>query len=149
MPVTSAQYDFIANSLIAEINNNYEFYKQCYEKPMPFFIGVPEIVGDKINIIWDTSYTFDAQGISYSFELASDYTFANPIVKLTDLIIPTAEFDKLKAGQYFVRVIAHDAGGQTQTAFDSYMTEGGKVYGTKCFYVDADGKIVEDVYVED
>ena len=149
MPVTSAQYDIIANSLIAEINNNYEFYKQCYEKPMPFFIGVPEIVGDKINIIWDTSYTFDAQGISYSFELASDYTFANPIVKLTDLIIPTAEFDKLKAGQYFVRVIAHDAGGQTQTAFDSYMTEGGKVYGTKCFYVDADGKIVEDVYVED
>ena len=149
MPVTSAQYDIIANSLIAEINSNYEFYKQCYEKPMPFFIGVPEIVGDKINIIWDTSYTFDAQGISYSFELASDYTFANPIVKLTDLIIPTAEFDKLKAGQYFVRVIAHDAGGQTQTAFDSYMTEGGKVYGTKCFYVDADGKIVEDVYVED
>ena len=149
MPVTSAQYDIIANSLIAEINNNYEFYKQCYEKPMPFFIGVPEIVGDKINIIWDTSYTFDAQGISYSFELASDYTFANPIVKLTDLIIPTAEFDKLKAGQYFVRVIAHDAGGQTQTAFDSYMSEGGKVYGTKCFYVDADGKIVEDVYVED
>ena len=149
MPVTSAQYDIIANSLIAEINSNYEFYKQCYEKPMPFFIGVPEIVGDKINIIWDTSYTFDAQGISYSFELASDYTFANPIVKLTDLIIPTAEFDKLKAGQYFVRVIAHDAGGQTQTAFDSYMSEGGKVYGTKCFYVDADGKIVEDVYVED
>ena len=149
MPVTSAQYDIIANSLIAEINNNYEFYKQCYEKPMPFFIGVPEIVGDKINIIWDTSYTFDAQGISYSFELASDYTFANPIVKLTDLIIPTAEFDKLRAGQYFVRVIAHDADGQTQTAFDYYMTEGGKVYGTKCFYVDADGKIVEDVYVED
>ena len=149
MPVTSAQYDIIANSLIAEINNNYEFYKQCYEKPMPFYIGVPKIVGDKINIIWDTSYTFDAQGISYSFELASDYTFANPIVKLTDLIIPTAEFDKLKAGQYFVRVIAHDAGGQTQTAFDSYMSEGGKVYGTKCFYVDADGKIVEDVYVED
>lgn len=149
MPVTSAQYDIIANSLIAEINSNYEFYKQCYEKPMPFYIGVPEIVGDKINIIWDTSYTFDAQGISYSFELASDYTFANPIVKLTDLIIPTAEFDKLRAGQYFVRVIAHDADGQTQTAFDYYMTEGGKVYGTKCFYVDADGKIVEDVYVED
>ena len=149
MPVTSAQYDIIANSLIAEINSNYEFYKQCYENPMPFYIGVPEIVGDKINIIWDTSYTFDAQGISYSFELASDYTFANPIVKLTDLIIPTAEFDKLRAGQYFVRVIAHDAGGQTQTAFDYYMTEGGKVYGTKCFYVDADGKIVEDIYVED
>ena len=29
------------------------------------------------------------------------------------------------------------------------MTSGGKIYGTKCFYVDANGQIVEDVYVED
>jgi spore coat protein H len=65
------------------------------------------------------------------------------------LTLPRAEFDALPAGQYFVRVIAHDAGGQTQTAFDSYITEKGKIYGTKCFYVGTDGQIVEDVYVEE
>ena len=63
--------------------------------------------------------------------------------------MPCVDFDALPSGQYFVRVIAHDVGGQTQTAFDTYITEKGKVYGTKCFYVDANGQIVEDVYVED
>ena len=31
----------------------------------------------------------------------------------------------------------------------SYNFENGKVYGTKCFYVDAQGQIVEDAYVEE
>jgi hypothetical protein len=33
-------------------------------------------------------------------------------------------------------------------AFDYYVIETGKVYGTKCFHVDAEGNIVEDIYVE-
>ena len=149
MPVTAQQYDIIANSLTDEVKNNYLTYKQSYEKPMPFYIGVPMSDGNNISLIWDTAYTFDAESVTYTFELAKDYRFENPIIKETELIIPTVQFKLLPAGQYFIRVTAQDAGGQTQTAFDSYMTENGKVYGTKCFYVDASGQIVEDVYVGD
>ena len=149
MPVTSEQYDIIATALVDEIKANYQRFKDSFDKPMPFFIGVPQNDGAKISLVWEASYTFDAENISYTFELAKDYTFTNPIVKLENLKIPAAEFDRLPEGQYFIRVKAHDARGQTQTAFDSYMTENGKVYGTKCFYVDASGQIVEDVYVED
>ncbi len=149
MPVTSEQYDIIATTLVDEIKANYQRFKDSFDKPMPFFIGVPQSDGTKISLVWEASYTFDAENISYTFELAKDYTFTNPIVKLENLKIPAAEFDRLPEGQYFIRVKAHDARGQTQTAFDSYMTENGKVYGTKCFYVDASGQIVEDVYVED
>lgn len=148
-PLTSTQYDAVANSLINEVRNNYTSYKQSYENPMPFYIGIPTLDGDKITLLWDTSYTFDVQSITYTFELATDYNFTNPIVKKEGLSLPKVEFDKLSAGQYFVRVTARDSGGQTQTAFDSYITEGGKVYGTKCFYVDKDGNVVEDFYVED
>jgi spore coat protein H len=56
--------------------------------------------------------------------------------------------DKLPAGQYFMRVEAKNESGQTQYAFDYYILGTGKVYGTKSFYVDAKGQIVEDVYVE-
>ena len=148
-PLTATQYDLVANALVNEVRDNYTNYKLSYEKPMPFHIGVPEYAGDHLTLIWDASYTFDVQSITYTFELARDYRFADPLVKLEGLTLPRAEFDALPAGQYFVRVIAHDAGGQTQTAFDSYITEKGKIYGTKCFYVDMDGQIVEDVYVED
>lgn len=149
MPITVSQHNKIVSSLTDEVKNNYQYYKESYDKPMPFFIGVPVSEEDHYTLQWDTAYTFDAEPVSYMFELATDYTFSNPITKISDLRIPVVTFDRLPAGQYFVRVTAKDAGGQTQTAFDSYMTEDGKVYGTKCFYVDQNGQIVEDVYVEE
>ncbi len=149
MPVTASQYDIIASALVDEIKDNYQRFKDSFGKPMPFYVGVPQPSGSKIGLQWEVSYTFDAEAVSYTVELARDYTFADPIFKKENLKIPTVEFDVLPEGQYFIRIKAYDAGGQTQTAFDSYMTDGGKVYGTKCFYVDANGQIVEDVYVED
>lgn len=148
MPITAVQYDIISNSLVDEVQDNYASYKESYTKPMPFYIGVPTVDGEKISLLWDTSYTFDAEAISYTFELAADYNFTNPIVKITDIKIPTVQFDVLPAGQYFIRVTAKDDGGQTQTAFDAYMTENGKMYGVKSFYVDQNGQIAEDIYVE-
>lgn len=53
------------------------------------------------------------------------------------------------AGQYFIRVTAKNESGKTQTAFDYYYTDDGKVYGTKCFYVLEDGSIEEDTENED
>lgn len=147
-PLTSTQYDYVASSLVEEVKNNYAIYKQSYEKPMPFYIGVPEAKEQTVSVQWDTAYTFNAETVTYSFEVAAEYTFENPIVKKTGLRIPATEFKLPEAGQYFMRVVATDAGGETQTAFDCYITNKGKVYGTKCFYVDENGQIVEDIYVE-
>lgn len=150
MPITKSQYNILSASLSEEVKSNYENYKKSYEKPMPFYIGIPTIQSDgKLSLIWNVSYSFDVESITYTFELAKDYTFEDPIVKETDLVLPSVEFESLPEGQYFIRVIARDEGGDTQTAFDSYITENGKVYGTKCFYVNAQGQIVEDIYVEE
>ena len=40
-PVTSGQFDYIVKNLANEIEANYLSYKESYEKPMPFFIGLP------------------------------------------------------------------------------------------------------------
>ena len=149
MPITESQYDMVVASLSNEVKNNYENYKLSYEKPMPFYIGTPKLENGKLSLTWEVSYSFEVDSITYSFELARDYTFANPIVKETALVLPQVTFDTLPEGQYFIRVLAHDENGDTQVAFDSYITENGKIYGTKCFYVDAQGQIVEDVYVEE
>ena len=149
MPVTSEEYDIIANSLVNEVKSNYENYKKSYEKPMPFYIGTPQHENGKLSLIWEVAYSFEVESITYTFELARDYNFTDPIIKETGLTLPRINFDTLPEGQYFIRVIACDEGGDTQTAFDSYITENGKIYGTKCFYVDKDGQIVEDVYVEE
>ena len=147
-PLTSSQYDTVIGGLKNEIDLNYGLYYESYNKPMPFFIGVPEKKDGMISILWDAAYDFDDEKITYSFELATDSNFSNIIYKNDTLSIPTTQFDMLPQGQYFIRVKATNESGYTQTAFDYYVNETGKIYGTKCFYVNGEGNIVEDVYVE-
>ncbi len=147
-PLTSSQYDTVIGGLKNEIDLNYGLYYESYNKPMPFFIGVPEKKDGMISILWDAAYDFDDEKITYSFELATDSNFSNIIYKNDTLGLPTTQFDTLPQGQYFIRVKATNESGYTQTAFDYYVNETGKIYGTKCFYVNGEGNIVEDVYVE-
>ena len=147
-PLTRWEYDTVARSINDEIADNYNRYKDSLKKPMPFYIGVPQRKDGGYTVEWDASYDFNGEDITYTFELARDYRFNNPIVKQTGLMIPTASFDKLPKGQYFMRVTCQNTSGQTQVAFDYYRLELGKIYGTKCFYVDRSGTVTEDIYVE-
>ena len=97
---------------------------------------------------WDVSYDFDAEEITYSVDVASDYQFQNVIYSSYGQTMPEAEMDIPEAGQYFVRVKATNAAGYTQDAFDYYVTNDGKSYGMKCFYVTEDDQIEEEVYEE-
>ena len=147
-PLTKDEYDKVVSNINNEIADNYKRYKESLENPMPFYIGVPQKDGDGYKVEWEGSYDFKGEDITYTFELSNDYSFNTVLVKETGFSIPMAKFDKLPQGQYFMRVMAQNESGETQYAFDYYRLELGKVYGTKCFYVDNDGNIVEDVYVE-
>lgn len=146
-PLTQTEYQHVKNSVYSEIEDNYRAYLESYKKPMPFYIGVPVIEGDKISLVWDHSYDFDAETIRYSVELSRDCDFRTVIQKEEGLMLPHTEFDMLQDGQYFVRVIAQNESGYSQMAFDTYLVDNDRYFGTKCFYV-RDGKIVENVYVE-
>lgn len=148
MPVTQTEYTQVLNSLNDEITDNYNRYKASLEKPMPFYIGKPMPKNDGYTVEWDSSYDLNGEDVTYTFELSNNLNFTNPIVSLSGLVIPTASIPKLPAGQYFMRVTSTNDSGQTQVAFDYYRYDRGKVYGTKCFYVDAKGTVTEDIYDE-
>lgn len=147
-PLTKTEYDAVVNGINDEITDNYNRYKESLKKPMPFYIGVPQATDNGYKVEWEASYDFKGEDITYTFELSNDLNFGTVISKQTDLSIPMASFDKLPEGQYFMRVAAYNESGVMQYAFDYYRLELGKVYGTKCFYVDGTGNITEDVYVE-
>ncbi len=148
IPITKSEYDRVVAGINDEIADNYNRYKASLLKPMPFYIGVPQKTDSGYKVEWDASFDFLGEDVTYTFELSKNYNFTNPITSQTDLVIPTASFEKLPAGQYFMRITAKNSSGQTQTAFDYYRLEKGKIYGTKCFYVDQKGNIVEDTYAE-
>ena len=147
-PLTSEQYDQIASVIPDEIEKNYQLYLESLEAPMPFYIGVPSIDGSKLKFNWDVSYDLDAEDITYSVEVARDYLFQDVIYQNTTLTVPEAEMDLPNAGQYFVRVRATNTSGKTQDAFDYYVTDEGKHYGMKCFYITEDNTVEEDIYEE-
>lgn len=148
-PLTRTEYDRVVNNINHEIADNYKRYQASLKKPMPFYIGVPQKRDDGYMVEWESSYDFKGENISYTFEISRDSKFNQVLVKESGLMIPTMHFGKLPAGQYFMRVMAENASGEKQYAFDCYRLELGKVYGTKSFFIDRDGKIAEDVYVED
>ena len=85
---------------------------------------------------------------TYTVEVARDYLFQDVIYSSENQLLPEMEMDVPEAGQYFVRVRAGNKSGYTQDAFDYYVTDSGKNYGMKCFYVTEDDQIEEDIYDE-
>lgn len=145
-PLTPSQYDKVVSSLSSEIETNYKLYKESLKKPMPFFIDLPRKKGNKLIISCESSFDFDSEQITYDMKVARDINFNNIVLSMEDVILPATEIDMLPKGQYFIKVTATNKSGYTQTAFDYYFTDGGKNYGVKCFYIDAKGNVVEDVY---
>ena len=148
VPFTESEYDIMADRIAGEIEVNYLDYMESLEKPMPFYIGTPEVVDGNLQIVWDPAYDFDNEDITYTVEVSSDYLFQNMIYSRQGLRVPQIEIDVLPEGQYFIRVQATNESGQTQGAFDYYDIDDGTVYSTKCFYVLADGTIEEYAHVE-
>lgn len=125
-----------------EMENRYRLYKESLSRPMPFFLGEPVSNGTEITFQWDTAYDFDNEGVTYTFELATDYLFQNMLDKQSGLVFATTTTKNLIPGQYFWRVTATNESGKTQTAMEYYVDrEYNKHYGIMCINVLPDGTI--------
>lgn len=146
--LTPEQYEEILQALPGEVEENYQLYLESLEKPMPFFIGEPAIREGELHLVWEVAYDLDAEDIVYTVELARDYLFQDVIYHEEGQVFPEVSLELPPAGQYFVRIRATNESGQTQDAFDYYVTDEGKNFGMKCFYITEDGTVKEDVYEE-
>ena len=141
---------------IEELNANLEDILHACEQDVQKLIGRKDVQLDlcskiengKLRINWDASYDFEARDIRYTVELARDFAISDVVFKAEDVLLPEVTCDAPDTGQYFVRVRATNSDGYTQDAFDYYVTDDGKQYGMKCFYVQDGGKVVEDTYEE-
>lgn len=143
-PLTSSQYDTVADQLHSEIEQNYQTYQTGFNKPMPFYIGKPTPANGRLRLNWDVAYDFNDEDLRYAVTVSKDYAGDDVVFSQRDVVLPEAVMDMPGEGQYFIKVSVSNASGYTQDAFDHYIIDGNKIYGTKCFYVKADGSIVED-----
>ncbi len=147
-PLSAEQYNEVAQVISGEVQLNYEDYRASFEKSLPFYIATPVLEDGALSMGWDASYDFDGEMISYRATLARDPDFADVLTMEEDLVVPQLSVEDPGEGQYFLKVEATNASGYTQVAFDTYVrvdnSASGKVYGTLCFYIMADGSVVLD-----
>ncbi len=143
-PRTEAEYDQLTENLYHNVEEAYQSYQASIENPMPFFIGTPRVEPDgKLHIEWDPSYDFQEDTLLYHACISRNSDGTDEVA-CYEGAWPEWTTEALPTGQYFLKIQVSDAEGHTQDAFDCYITENGKVYGTKCFYINADGSISED-----
>lgn len=141
-PLTQEEYEQVCEALPGEVEENYQFYKESIQEPMPFFLGTPEIEENQIEFEWDTSYDFQADTLYYTFELADNPDMEQPIIMQDGLFTAGYNYEGiLSPGQYFYRVKVTDSDKNSQYAFDYYTVDNVKKYGVLCFYVLSDGTI--------
>lgn len=149
LPVTVDQREYIIKTLPLEIEKNYQAYRESLRKPQPFFIGTPTVIDGGITVTWDPSFTFDNQDVTYFVELSRSSDFSDVIFKADDLYTLQINIPVyLETGAYFIRVKCKNESGYEQCAFDTYVNDDEKIYGTLCFYVLDDGSIQGDIYEE-
>ena len=140
LPGTIEEYELIYETLPHEVEINYQYYLDSLKKPMPFYLGEPQIVDNTIRFNWGEAYDFNAQNITYQFTLSKNWqlneiVYQNEIKNFLEVDVPM-----LEPGQYFWIVTAVNEDGELQYAFDySRDAEGGYHDGMKYFYVQKDG----------
>lgn len=113
-----------------------KYYFSSLENPMPFYMGDPVKQNREYVFIWDASYDLQNDELSYHFMLSRDPDFRNMEVSYSNLLKTTCSVGNLKPGRYYFKVIASDAKGNWQSAFDNCQTlEGRILYGVKTFIV--------------
>ena len=108
-PLTSSQYDTVANQLHSEIEQNYQTYRTGFNKPMPFYIGKPTPTNGKLKLSWDVSYDFNDEDLRYTVTVAKDYEGKDVVFTQSDLVLPEAVIDMPGEGQYFIKVSVRNA----------------------------------------
>lgn len=124
--------------LTVVIDASYNGFKSRLEKPMPFWLAA-EVSGGKLMLSWDAAVDLQNDAVTYTVEVASQPDFQADSLKYraSGVSPTTVSIDVLPAGNYYLRVIARDAKGNTQGAFNR-VDQGGKTYfGVLSFVVSA------------
>ncbi len=144
---TLEEYDLLMNLLPSELEINYQLYVESLEKPMPFYLGDPQVVNGKLRFNWEEAYDFDAQDITYTFRLSPSWNMTDAIYEVELTNFTTFEVDLVSPGEYFWQVVATNEDGKVQYPFDYYRdVEGDYHYGMKYFYLHEDNQILSGIY---
>lgn len=116
---------------------NKKAYYESLQKPMPIYLGDPELRGGSYFFSWDPSYDLQGDEVKYDFQVSRTVDFKQIYYEqkgLTDVSLKVAA-GSLSKGQNYWRIIIRDAKGNSQIAFDSVEDNNIIYNGIKAFFI--------------
>ncbi|EKN69243.1 spore coat protein [Neobacillus bataviensis LMG 21833] len=138
LPYKIEDLDKSFKNLINVPEQNKEFYYASLENPMPIYLGDLVQKDDSYEFTWDPSYDFQADDLTYDFQVSQSADFSSVYIEQKDLTNTTlkVEANQLKQGKNYWRVTVKDSKGNTQIAFDRLKGEDDSWHnGEREFYV--------------
>lgn len=121
LEVTLDQFEKEYSNLYSSPEKCVELFHKSLEAPMPVFLNVPQTVGGKTTFLWDYSYDFQGDDLTYDFQLSTSPSFDKLVYEKKGMQQNTLVIDKPAQGVYYYRVVIKDSKGNTQIAFDTYQ----------------------------
>jgi spore coat protein H len=141
-PTTKAAMEKDFDSIPNEVQNNYELYLKSLQSPMPFFLGTPTIEDGMLSFVWEESFDFQSQDITYRFIVAKDPSFNEIVFDKSMVNLTNIQIEPLAPGEYYWRVTAMIEAGNSQLPFDNLFDAGDTPRsGLKRFYITPEGKV--------
>lgn len=145
LPGELEQMEALYEQMPNEPQLGYEYILSSMQKPMPFFLAdVIEEEEGVLHFAWGEAYDFYGHLVHYDIQVATDWTFEPDTIvfEATNLLSLEADMPFPRRGEYWWRVVARNAAGETQTAFDTHITTEGLRIGMREFHVLDDGTVV-------
>lgn len=133
LPQNVSKFDYEYGVISGEPERNKQRYYDTQENPMPFFMGEPEVEGDKLLFTWDHSYDLQGDDLTYDIIIGYDPAFTKVYAQEKGLtkVDYTAKYPG--KGRFYWKVIVRDQKGNEQTAFDRVDTDEVTYHGVKEF----------------
>ncbi|MBN1777840.1 MAG: CotH kinase family protein [Clostridiales bacterium] len=141
---TLEQLEVLYQNMPYDVDTAYQDFLDSLKNPMPFFLDDVYLEEDSLVLSWGEAFSFEAETVHYTLEVATDWSFApetlvhtgSPQLQLSESIpMPPA-------GDYCWRVTAQNENGYTQVAFDWFVTTDVNHYGMRRFTVTDAGEVL-------
>lgn len=134
----------IIEDMPAEIDECYRIFMESLEKPMPFYMGEPQLEDGKLHFNWDPAYDFDGEFIRYDLRIGTDWALQGEglIYESLGQLEQHASLDMLPPGIYYWQVTACNESGYIQMPFDQLVTDSGTHIGLKRFQITEQGEVI-------
>lgn len=147
LPATLEQLEEIYARMPYDVDIAYGYIQQSMLRPMPFFLDDVTVEEGALAFYWGESFSFDGGLLTYDVQIASDPSFDATYIRWegTDLLELGVSIPMLPSGDYWWRVQACNAAGETQYAFDYIEGPEGDIQeGMRKFRITQDGQVEND-----